>query len=63
MALLAHEVSVNVRNDSSSSDGSLDQSVQLLVSTNGEVKMARSDPLDLEVLRGIASELENLRRQ
>jgi len=61
--LLAHEVAMNVRNDTAAGDGGLDQRVQLLVSSNGQMQMARSDSLHLEILGGITSQLEHLGSQ
>ncbi len=42
------------------SNGRLDQRVKLLITTNGQLQMAGSDTLDLQILGGIASKLENL---
>jgi hypothetical protein len=44
--LLANERFVNVRNDTTPSDGGFNQAVELLISTNGELKMARCDTFD-----------------
>lgn len=54
---------MDVRNDATSGDGSLDQAVEFLVSANGELQMARCDTLDFQVLRSVAGQLENLKRQ
>ena len=51
---------MNVRNDATSSDGCLDQSVQLLVSPDGQLEMSGCDPLHLEILTGVAGQLEDL---
>ena len=51
---------VDVGNDTSSGDGGLDEGVELLVSPDGELEVAGSDALDLEVLAGVAGELEDL---
>lgn len=40
-------------------DGGLDEGVQLLVSSNGELEVARRDALDFEILGGVAGQLEN----
>ena len=40
---------VDVRDDTTASNGRLDQCVKLLVTTDGELKVARCDALDLEV--------------
>jgi hypothetical protein len=51
---------VNVGDNTSAGDGSLDEGIKLLVTTNGKKKVARSDTLDLQILAGIASKLKNL---
>merc|ERR1711990_925267 len=58
--LLANERLVDVRNNTSSGDGGLDQAVQLFVSSDGELQMARCDTLHFQILGGIASQLQNL---
>ena len=45
------------------SNGGLDQAVQLLVTADGQLQMARRDTLHLEILRGVARQLEHLSRQ
>ena len=52
---------MDVRDDSTSSDGGLDQGVQLLVSPDRQLEMPGSDPLHLQVLRRIAGQLKHLR--
>lgn len=47
----------------SAGDGGLDQGVQLLVTSDGQLQVPRCDSLDLQVLGSVASELENLGRQ
>ena len=51
---------MDVRDNSTSGDGGLDQGVQLLVSPDGELKMPWRDPLHLEVLGGVSGQLQNL---
>ena len=46
--------------DSTTSDGGLDEGVELLVTTDGELQVTRCDALDLEVLGGVARKLEHL---
>ena len=58
--LLADERLVDVGDDSTASDGGLDQSVQLLVSPDGQLEMSGCDPLHLEILTGVAGQLEDL---
>lgn len=42
-------------------DGGLDQRVQLLITTDGQLQVARRDTLHLEILGGVASQLQHLR--
>ena len=51
---------MDVRHDATSRDGRLDQSVQLLVSPDGELEMSGGDSLHLQILTGIAGQLEDL---
>jgi len=51
---------VDVRDNSSSSNGSLDKGIKLLVSTNGELQVTRCDALDLKILASVAGQLEDL---
>merc|ERR1719461_1538748 len=60
LSLLADERLVDVGDDSTASDGGLDQSVQLLVSPDGELEMSGGDSLHLQVLTGVAGQLEDL---
>ena len=53
---------MDVRDDAASCDGGLDQSVQLLVSPDGELEMPGGDPLHLQVLGGVAGQLKHLER-
>lgn len=61
-SLLSDERLVNMWNDTATSDGCLNQTVELLVSANGELKMARCDTLDFQILRCVAGQLENLEK-
>ena len=60
LALLADERLVDVGDDSTASNGGLDQSVQLLVSPDGELEMSGGDSLHLQILTGVAGQLEDL---
>merc|ERR1711998_639655 len=51
---------VNVRDHTTTSNGSLDECVQLLVSTNRQLKMARGDTLHLKVLGRVTGQLQHL---
>jgi len=59
-ALLANKGLVDVRNDSTASNGSLDEGVELFVSSNGELQVTRRDTLHLQILGGVASQLQHL---
>jgi hypothetical protein len=63
LATLLDEGLVDVRDNTSTSDGSLDQSVKLLITTDSELQVARGDTLHLQILRGVTSQLENLYKQ
>ena len=52
---------MDVRDDSASGDGRLDERVQLLVTTDGELQVARRDTLHLEILGRVAGQLKNLK--
>ena len=51
---------MDVRDDSSAGNGSLDQGVELLVSSDGQLQVSGSDSLDLQVLGSVTSKLEDL---
>ena len=57
---LVDERLVDVGNDTTTCDGGLDEGIELLVTTDGELEMTRSDTLDFQVLGCVSSELENL---
>jgi hypothetical protein len=44
---------VNVRKNTTTSDGSANERVELFVSTNGELQVTRGDTLDAKILRGV----------
>ena len=54
---------MDVWDDTTAGDGGLDEGIELLVTTDGELQVARGDALDLEVLGGIACELKHLSSQ
>mmetsp|Transcript_35498 Transcript_35498/g.114488 ORF Transcript_35498/g.114488 Transcript_35498/m.114488 type:complete len:211 (+) Transcript_35498:150-782(+) len=58
--LLLEERLVDVRDDAAAGDGRLDQRVELLVAADGQLEVARRDPLDAQVLGRVAGELEHL---
>ena len=60
LSLLADERLVDVGDHTTAGDGGLDQSVQLLVSPDGQLEMSGCDPLHLEILTGVAGQLEDL---
>ena len=51
---------MDVRNDTTLCDGRLDECVELLVTADGELEVARRDTLELEILGGVSGELEHL---
>lgn len=57
---LLDEHLVNVRDHTTTGNGGVDEGVELLVSADSELEMARRDTLDLEILGGVTSKLENL---
>ena len=61
LALLANEGLVNVGNDTTASNGSLDEGVQLFVTTDGELQVTGSDTLHLQVLGCVTGQLEDLK--
>ena len=52
---------MDVRDHATAGDGRLDEGVQLLVTTDGELQVARRDTLDAQVLGRVTGELEHLR--
>lgn len=51
---------MDVRDHAAASDGGLDEGVELFVTTDGELQVARSDALHLQVLARITRKLEHL---
>ena len=51
---------MDMGDDAAPGDGRLDQSVQLLVSSDGQLQMPWGDPLHLQILGRVASQLEHL---
>lgn len=58
--LLPDQRLVDMRNDTSASDGRLDQTVQLLVTPDGQLQVTRRDTLHLQILGRVTGQLENL---
>ena len=54
---------MDVRDYTSTCDGALDEGVELLISTDGQLKVARGDTLNLQILASIPSQLQNLSSQ
>lgn len=50
----------DVGDDAAARDGGLDQRVQLLITTDGKLEMAGGDALHLQVLGGVAGQLQHL---
>jgi len=60
LATLGQQWLVDVWDHTSSGNGSLDQWVQLLVSSDGQLQVSWSNSLDLEILGSVASKFEDL---
>ena len=60
LSLLSNQGLVDVWDDAASSNGCLDQGVQFLVSTDGQLEMSRGDPLHLQILGSVPGQLEHL---
>jgi len=60
---LADKRLVDVGDDTTAGNGGLDESVELLVTTDGELQVAGGDTLDLQVLGGVTGKLEDLSGQ
>ena len=54
---------MDVWDDTSTSDGSLDKSVELFVTSDSELEMSWSDSLDLKIFGSVTGELKNLSGQ
>ena len=59
-AFLSDQRLVDVRYDTTSCDCGLDQAVQLFVSSDGQLQVARGDSLHLQVLTGVPGQLQHL---
>ena len=51
---------MDVRDDTTTSNSSFNQSIELFVTANGQLQVTGSHSLHLEVLAGVASELQDL---
>ena len=60
---LVDERLVDVRDDAAARDRRLDERVELLISADGELQVARRDALYLEVFARVTRELEHLGRE
>ena len=54
---------MDVRDDATAGDGGLDQGVQLLVSSDGQLQVAGGDTLHFQILGGVARQLKNFSSQ
>ena len=57
---LHDESLVDVWDNTTASDSSLDEGIELLVATDSKLQVAGSNALDLKVLAGVTCELKNL---
>lgn len=55
---LANERDVDVGQDTSAGDGGLDELIEFVISTNSQKQVTRIDTLDVHVLGGVSSELQ-----
>ena len=60
LAALHDESLVDVGNDTTTGNGSLDKSVKFLVTADGQLQVTGCDTLNLQVLASVSVELENL---
>lgn len=58
LSVLGKQRLVNVRNNSTTSNSSLDKRVQFFISSNGQLQVSWSNSLDLEILGSVSSELQ-----
>lgn len=54
---------MDVGDDTTAGNGSLDEGVELLVTSDGELQVSRCDSLHLKVLAGVSGEFEDLSGQ
>lgn len=57
---LHDESLVDVGDDTTTSDGGLDEGVELFVSADGQLEVARSDSLDFQIFASVASQFQHL---
>ena len=60
---LEDECLVNVGDHTTTSDGCLDESVELLITSNSELEVSGCDSFHLKILAGVSGELEDLSSQ
>lgn len=60
---LGNEIAMDVRDNTTSGDGGLDERIEFLVSTNCKLQMAGCDSLHFEILGGIACKFEHFGTQ
>lgn len=56
---LEEQRAVDTGQDTTESDGGTDQGIQLFVTADGQLEVARGDTLDLEILGGVPGEFED----
>jgi len=60
LACLLNEGLVDVWDDTTAGNGGLNQAIEFLITTNGELKVSWCDTFDLQVLGSVTSQLEDL---
>jgi hypothetical protein len=60
---LEQQRTVDTWQDTTESDGGADQSIQLLVTTDGQLQMAGGDTLDFQILSSVTRKFEDFRSQ
>ena len=63
LSWLHDESLVDVWDDTTTSDGGLDEGIEFFVTANGQLQVARGDALDFQVLAGVSCELKHLRSE
>ena len=60
---LRNQTLVDMRDYASASDGRLDQSIEFFVTADGQLQVARCDPLHLQILARVSGQFQHFGRQ